>query len=191
MDYYYSSSSSPPNPHPNPSPDPNCASQFEFLYHYLMLEDGSEEDSCSQTTAAASAVTVTGTGHIDQLIHTATPTHDGVRRSKETDDGARVVAFRTKSELDVMDDGFKWRKYGKKMVKSSPNPRNYYRCSSGDCQVKKRIERDIEDSSYVITTYTGIHNHPIPGVGYYNQMPLMVPYDYDWTLQASSQSPFS
>ena len=69
--------------------------------------------------------------------------------------------------------------------------RNYYRCSSGDCQVKKRIERDIEDSSYVITTYTGIHNHPIPGMGYYNQMPLMVPYDYDWTLQASSLSPFS
>ena len=79
MDYYYSSSSSPPNPHPNPSPDPNCASQFEFLYHYLMLEDGSEEDSCSQTTAAASAVTVTGTGHIDQLIHTATPTHGNMK----------------------------------------------------------------------------------------------------------------
>lgn len=44
--------------------------------------------------------------------------------------------------------------------------RNYYRCSSGGCQVKKRIERDTEDPSYVITTYTGIHNHPIPGVGH-------------------------
>ncbi|KAB1210408.1 putative WRKY transcription factor 51 [Morella rubra] len=33
------------------------------------------------------------------------------------------VAFRTKSELEVMDDGFKWRKYGKKAVKNSPNPR--------------------------------------------------------------------
>lgn len=33
------------------------------------------------------------------------------------------VAFKTKSELEVMDDGFKWRKYGKKSVKNSPNPR--------------------------------------------------------------------
>lgn len=33
------------------------------------------------------------------------------------------VAFRTKSKLEIMDDGYKWRKYGKKRVKSSPNPR--------------------------------------------------------------------
>ena len=28
-----------------------------------------------------------------------------------------------KSEVEVMDDGFRWRKYGKKSVKNSPNPR--------------------------------------------------------------------
>ncbi|RWW61081.1 hypothetical protein BHE74_00031872 [Ensete ventricosum] len=33
------------------------------------------------------------------------------------------VAFRTKSELEVLDDGYKWRKYGKKKMKNSPNPR--------------------------------------------------------------------
>lgn len=33
------------------------------------------------------------------------------------------VAFKTRSEVEVLDDGFKWRKYGKKMVKNSPNPR--------------------------------------------------------------------
>jgi hypothetical protein len=33
------------------------------------------------------------------------------------------VAFKTKSEVEILDDGFKWRKYGKKMVKNSPNPR--------------------------------------------------------------------
>ncbi|KAL5670991.1 hypothetical protein ACJX0J_015297, partial [Zea mays] len=32
------------------------------------------------------------------------------------------IGFRTRSEVDVLDDGFKWRKYGKKTVKSSPNP---------------------------------------------------------------------
>ncbi|THU59577.1 hypothetical protein C4D60_Mb07t03560 [Musa balbisiana] len=33
------------------------------------------------------------------------------------------VAFRTKSEIEKLDDGYNWRKYGKKMMKNSPNPR--------------------------------------------------------------------
>ena len=33
------------------------------------------------------------------------------------------VAFITKSEVEILDNGVKWRKYGKKMVKNSPNPR--------------------------------------------------------------------
>ncbi|CAL9150933.1 unnamed protein product [Musa hybrid cultivar] len=72
------------------------------------------------------------------------------------------VAFRTKSEIEKLDDGYSWRKYGKKMMKNSPNPRNYYRCSSEGCNVKKRVERESEDSRFVITTYEGIHNHRAP-----------------------------
>ena len=37
--------------------------------------------------------------------------------------GTGKIAFRTRSEEDVLDDGYKWRKYGKKSVKNSPNPR--------------------------------------------------------------------
>ncbi|XP_008793280.2 probable WRKY transcription factor 51 [Phoenix dactylifera] len=87
----------------------------------------------------------------------------GMQTRKE---GVFRVAFRTKSEIDILDDGFKWRKYGKKSVKNSPNPRNYYRCSTEGCGVKKRVERDGEDPSYVITTYEGVHNHTSPGVMY-------------------------
>ncbi|XP_058781100.1 probable WRKY transcription factor 50 [Vicia villosa] len=79
------------------------------------------------------------------------------REKKEVKD---KVAFRIKSEVEILDDGFKWRKYGKKMVKNSPNPRNYYKCSKDGCHVKKRVERDVEDPSYVITTYEGTHTHP-------------------------------
>ncbi|KAG8045920.1 hypothetical protein GUJ93_ZPchr0008g13634 [Zizania palustris] len=75
------------------------------------------------------------------------------------------IGFRTRSEVEVLDDGFKWRKYGKKAVKSSPNPRNYYRCSAAGCGVKKRVERDRDDPRYVVTTYDGIHNHATPGTG--------------------------
>ncbi|KAJ3695021.1 hypothetical protein LUZ60_000398 [Juncus effusus] len=77
------------------------------------------------------------------------------------------IAFRMISEVEIIDDGFKWRKYGKKSVKNSPNPRNYYRCSTEGCSVKKRVERDKDDASYVITTYEGVHNHVTPGAVYY------------------------
>uniref|UniRef100_A0A803LB65 WRKY domain-containing protein n=2 Tax=Chenopodium quinoa TaxID=63459 RepID=A0A803LB65_CHEQI len=82
-----------------------------------------------------------------------------VRNGKEKKER---VAFRMKSEIDVVDDGYKWRKYGKKMVKNSPNPRNYYRCAVDSCPVKKRVERDRDDMKYVITTYEGNHIHDAP-----------------------------
>ncbi|EOX93030.1 hypothetical protein QUC31_003944 [Theobroma cacao] len=71
-------------------------------------------------------------------------------------------AFLTKSEIDHLEDGYRWRKYGQKAVKNSPYPRSYYRCTSQKCTVKKRVERSFQDPSVVITTYEGQHNHHIP-----------------------------
>ncbi|KAM1008289.1 hypothetical protein ACFX13_004820 [Malus domestica] len=71
-------------------------------------------------------------------------------------------AFMTKSEVDHLEDGYRWRKYGQKAVKNSPYPRSYYRCTTQKCGVKKRVERSYEDPSTVITTYEGQHNHPLP-----------------------------
>lgn len=73
-----------------------------------------------------------------------------------------IFAFMTKSEVDHLDDGFRWRKYGQKAVKNSPFPRSYYRCTTPSCGVKKRVERSIQDSSIVVTTYEGTHTHPCP-----------------------------
>ncbi|KAK8523308.1 hypothetical protein V6N13_113258 [Hibiscus sabdariffa] len=80
-------------------------------------------------------------------------------RESETTEFKERYAFKTKSAVDILDDGYRWRKYGKKMVKNSPNPRNYYKCLFEGCPVKKRVERDKEDPRYVITTYEGTHNH--------------------------------
>ncbi|CAD6231108.1 unnamed protein product [Miscanthus lutarioriparius] len=83
----------------------------------------------------------------------------GSRRLLRSEHGK--IAFKTRSDVDVLDDGYRWRKYGsKKLVKNSPNPRNYYRCSSEGCRVKKRVERERDDARFVITTYDGVHNHP-------------------------------
>ncbi|KAM0881316.1 hypothetical protein ACQ4PT_033028 [Festuca glaucescens] len=67
--------------------------------------------------------------------------------------------FQTRSEVDVLDDGYKWRKYGQKVVKNSLHPRSYYRCTHTNCRVKKRVERLSEDCRMVITTYEGRHTH--------------------------------
>jgi hypothetical protein len=88
---------------------------------------------------------------------------DGAARGASGRPSAGRIGFRTRSEVEVMDDGFRWRKYGKKAVKSSPNLRNYYRCSAEGCGVKKRVERDRDDPRYVITSYDGVHNHATPG----------------------------
>ncbi|KAG9457799.1 hypothetical protein H6P81_002307 [Aristolochia fimbriata] len=71
-------------------------------------------------------------------------------------------AFMTKSEVDHLEDGYRWRKYGQKAVKNSPFPRSYYRCTSAMCGVKKRVERSCDDPTIVVTTYEGQHTHSSP-----------------------------
>nr|USN24506.1 WRKY transcription factor [Panax notoginseng] len=72
------------------------------------------------------------------------------------------VVVQTTSEVDILDDGYRWRKYGQKVVKGNPNPRSYYKCTNGGCTVRKHVERASHDLKSVITTYEGKHNHDVP-----------------------------
>lgn len=74
-------------------------------------------------------------------------------------------AIQTRSDVEIMEDGYKWRKYGQKAVKNSPHPRSYYRCTNPKCPVRKRVERSAEDTGLVITTYEGTHTHVNPATG--------------------------
>ncbi|OIW18283.1 hypothetical protein TanjilG_31423 [Lupinus angustifolius] len=69
--------------------------------------------------------------------------------------------FETRSKIDILDDGYKWRKYGEKMVKNNKFSRSYYRCSYEGCNVKKQIQRHSKDEQVVVTTYDGMHMHPV------------------------------
>lgn len=57
-----------------------------------------------------------------------------VHRNKEVAAPAEVVSshktvtepriiVQTRSEVDLLDDGYRWRKYGQKVVKGNPHPR--------------------------------------------------------------------
>ncbi|GKC09987.1 DNA-binding WRKY transcription factor, partial [Tanacetum coccineum] len=79
---------------------------------------------------------------------------DKCSASKALDDGK--VRFEKSS-----DDGYKWRKYGQKMVKGSKFPRSYYKCRHPKCEVKKILERSYTGQTTEIL-YKGTHDHPKP-----------------------------
>ncbi|KAH9774070.1 putative WRKY transcription factor 4 [Citrus sinensis] len=72
------------------------------------------------------------------------------------------IIVQTTSEVDLLDDGYRWRKYGQKVVKGNPYPRSYYKCTTTGCNVRKHVERASTDPKAVITTYEGKHNHDVP-----------------------------
>ncbi|GLJ11264.1 hypothetical protein SUGI_0149560 [Cryptomeria japonica] len=84
------------------------------------------------------------------------------KKRKRSMERGPMFVFNTRSPTDKLDDGYKWRKYGKKTIKSSPHQRSYYMCSDSNCMVKKRVERDPRDREVVITSYEGKHNHESP-----------------------------
>ncbi|KAK2980089.1 hypothetical protein RJ640_012620 [Escallonia rubra] len=65
-------------------------------------------------------------------------------------------------DVGISGDGYRWRKYGQKMVKGTPHPRNYYKCTSAGCPVRKHIEMARDDATAAIITYKGIHDHDMP-----------------------------
>ncbi|KAF8113966.1 hypothetical protein N665_0043s0039 [Sinapis alba] len=72
------------------------------------------------------------------------------------------VVVQITSDIDILEDGYRWRKYGQKVVKGNPNPRSYYKCTANGCIVTKHVERASDDLTSVLTTYIGKHTHEVP-----------------------------
>ncbi|KAJ9167655.1 hypothetical protein P3X46_019270 [Hevea brasiliensis] len=62
----------------------------------------------------------------------------------------------------ISSDGYRWRKYGQKMVKGNSHLRSYYRCTSAGCPARKHVERAVDDATTATITYEGKHDHDVP-----------------------------
>jgi hypothetical protein len=102
---------------------------------------------------------------LQQMLPTQQPTEMRIEPSTQGFSTTSRLVVETTTDVDYLEDGYNWRKYGQKYVKGSPNPRSYYRCTEDECPVKKQVERR---GNTVINTYEGTHTHPAPsedGVG--------------------------
>jgi WRKY transcription factor 1 len=61
----------------------------------------------------------------------------------------------------VSEDGYRWRKYGQKLVKGNEFIRSYYKCTHPSCQAKKQLECS-HDGKLADIVYLGEHEHPKP-----------------------------
>ncbi|KFK25550.1 hypothetical protein AALP_AA8G129300 [Arabis alpina] len=100
---------------------------------------------------------------LNQGEEEASNVREGSSKSLESNKKGKKqrYAFQTRSQVDILDDGYRWRKYGQKAVKNNKFPRSYYRCTYGGCNVKKQVQRLTHDQEVVVTTYEGVHSHPI------------------------------
>eukprot|EP00210_Caulerpa_lentillifera_P000829 g802.t1 len=65
-------------------------------------------------------------------------------------------------EMETLEDGYRWRKYGRKAVKGNTHPRSYFKCTFPDCMCRKQVERSPKNPKVLIATYEGRHTHPPP-----------------------------
>ncbi|KAJ4955335.1 hypothetical protein NE237_012118 [Protea cynaroides] len=156
--HYQQQQPPPPSPSPPPTPPaPPLTESSEVLN--LPASPNSSSISSSSTEAANDDQQ---TKPVDKQEQEKPKKQSKVKKKNQKMQREPRFAFMTKSEVDHLEDGYRWRKYGQKAVKNSPFPRSYYRCTTATCGVKKRVERSSDDPSFVVTTYEGQHTHPSP-----------------------------
>ncbi|KAK4398600.1 putative WRKY transcription factor 20 [Sesamum angolense] len=139
------------------------------------LNTNNMEQNCSPALSPLQANEdgVDGSGSQFQAINDDVEEDDPFLKRRKMEDSIDVtpivkpireprVVVQTVSEVDILDDGYRWRKYGQKVVRGNPNPRSYYKCTNAGCPVRKHVERASHDPKAVITTYEGKHNHDVP-----------------------------
>lgn len=89
--------------------------------------------------------------HSNQFANESVP-----KKKKGYDLGRCVVEC--EGDIDFSNDGYTWKKYGQKNIKGAFKPRQYYKCTFPNCNVKKQVES--LSCTHTIVTYNSCHSHP-------------------------------
>ncbi|RWW48333.1 hypothetical protein BHE74_00045597 [Ensete ventricosum] len=155
--------SDPPSRLPPPAESSDAAN---FPATPSSISSSSTEAAVNAIKPAASSITNGDEG--EQANTNRTSKEEEKKKKGQKRQREPRFAFKTRSEVDHLEDGYRWRKYGQKAVKNSPYP-------SVSCGVKKRVERSSEDPEVVVTTYEGQHTHPSPVLARGAHLPLPPP----------------
>ncbi|CAB4270744.1 unnamed protein product [Prunus armeniaca] len=162
--YLFPSSSTSMNPPPLPEPHHQQQAQLPDI-DWISLLSGHHDHQINTNEPAAMVEVNNNENNVIEAAQEEKGSNkrkggEGRKISVMKKAGRPRFAFQTRSADDILDDGYRWRKYGQKAVKNSLYPRSYYRCTHHTCSVKKQVQRLSKDTSIVVTTYEGVHNHP-------------------------------
>ncbi|XP_052197107.1 probable WRKY transcription factor 45 [Diospyros lotus] len=127
-----------------------------------MLLGLSSSDHPTTSSAGVKGINNSKTSTTGSIWGSGIDDHDESKSSKKKGEKKTRrprFAFQTRTQVDILDDGYRWRKYGQKAVKNNKFPRSYYRCTHKGCNVKKQVQRQSKDEGIVVTTYEGVHTH--------------------------------
>ncbi|KAF8050642.1 hypothetical protein N665_1917s0010 [Sinapis alba] len=149
--------------------EPEVADDTDITKLMMSLDDESEEyseDEDTDTDTDEDTDTDDDSADEQELVKPPSPkrrknevSNMGTDRRTSKDSKATI---RMVSEEKHPYDGYRWRKYGQKVVKGNPNPRSYYKCTYKGCNVKKHVERGADDVRVLVISYDGIHEHAEP-----------------------------
>jgi len=91
------------------------------------------------------------------VVNMFTPTVVSATVTRDQRGVARQWTGRPKSQST--NDGYKWRKYGQKLLTASKLHREYLRCTHPGCPARKHIEV-VPATREVVATSSSEHNHP-------------------------------
>lgn len=72
---------------------------------------------------------------------------------------SKSMTYPSRGVARACEDGYNWRKYGQKNVKTSQYPRSYYKCTHPNCKVKRKLQCS-PDGQITEIMYDGVHCHP-------------------------------
>ncbi|CAA7408085.1 unnamed protein product [Spirodela intermedia] len=141
---------------------PGFAGQFAMTHQAVLATVTAHAQMQLQTGYTSPSVISTISPLPLQQVPPSASEHDGVSSVVEQPPSADQKLQTDRVALNTTSgDGFNWRKYGQKQVKSGENSRSYYKCTHSNCFAKKKVER-CQDGHVVEIVYRGGHNHDPP-----------------------------